>query len=139
MTPTVTISSARVPHQVFILGTFFLYGVATLFLYSRIATNSLRAFPEPWGRAFVAGLTLGAGLVLWAAIRDDVYSVLRYERTGHVVLAGFFSIYAAWSIGITGWGGTAFWGTLLGMAGASVWRFRQIGRFVRVAKKASQP
>jgi hypothetical protein len=133
--PTVTISSARVPHQVFILGVFFLYGLASLSLYDRIATNSLRAFPEPWGRAFVAGLTLGAGMVLWAALRDDLYAIVRFERTGHVILAGFFSVFAAWSIGITGWTGTAFWGTLLGMAGSSVWRLLQIRRFVTAAKK----
>jgi len=135
---TVTISSARTPYQVFILGVFFVYGMASLFLYSRIATASLKAFPEPWGRAFVAGLTLGAALVLWAALRNDVHTIVRFERTGHVILAGFFSVYASWSIGTVGMAGTAFWLTLLGLAGASVWRFLQIRQFVGVARKVSR-
>lgn len=125
--------TARQPHQVYILGVFLLYGLASLPLYQRIATVSVKDFPEPWGRLLIAGLAVGSALVLFAAWRNTPHAVTRYERAGHCLLIVLFAFYGGWSMLRNGLSSTAFWGVLIGLAGASVWRLLQVRTDVRAA------
>lgn len=120
------IRTARQPHQVFILGVFLLYGLASVPLYSRIATRSVKDFPEPWGRLLIAGLAVGSALVLFAAWRNNKDAVTRFERSGHYLLIILFAFYGGWSLLRNGLDSAAFWGVLFGLAGASVWRLFQV-------------
>lgn len=129
----VGIRTARQPHQVFILGVFLLYGLAAVPLYDRIATSSVRDFPEPWGRLLLAGLTVGSALVLFAAWRNNKDAVTRFERSGHYLLIILFTFYGGWSMLRNGLASAAFWGVLIGLAGASVWRLFQVHVDVRRA------
>lgn len=128
-----TIPSARQPAHVLILSAFLLYGLATPFFYDQIVTNSIRQFPEPWGRAFIAVMSLGAAMYLWTAWRNTLHAIVRVERAAHWLLIALFLIYAMWSVDVNGARGAAFSIVLVALAGASVWRLLQIRTFRRAA------
>ncbi len=126
---TVSVASARQPTQVMLLSGFVLYGLWATAQYSAVASGALRNFPEPWGRVFLLLMILACSLVLWAAWTDQPRDIVRAERAGHMLILTIFTIYALWSIVLVGTFGAACWISVLMLAGASLWRLRQIKAF----------
>lgn len=134
-----TISSARTPERVLINSAFAVYAVAALFLYDRLATSTVRSFPEPGGRIMLALVALGCGAVLTAAVRNDVRSITTLERPGHILLTWMYLGYGCWNVVINGLFAPSmvFTLVLLAMSGVSAWRLAEIRAFRREGKRVA--
>lgn len=134
---TVTLATGREPYKLTVMTWFLIYGVMSVFAYDRIASAAVRAFPVPWGRAFLLLIGVCSAAVIAAAVRDTVYTALRWELPALIVLNMLFLIYAGWSFVISGEHGVVFSGWLLFLAPAGMARMMQILVFRARANQVS--
>lgn len=132
----IVIPSGRNPFEVAILLACVMFGLTGLFAYDEVATNSLRAFPELWGKVFLGSLVVGAGVALVGIARSNLVGLFQ-ERSGLVVLIGACSSYALWALGANGPRGIGFALLMFSIAGASAARIREIHKGRDLAKKYS--
>lgn len=131
MPDSVVISSPREPVAVTVLGAFLLFCAIATFFYDRVATNTLRAFGDIGGRAFLVLLALGCFLYLLAAWVDTPQAILRFERPAWILLTSVFLIFGSWSVYLSGSRATAFFLVLFALVIAAQWRLWRIRRFRR--------
>lgn len=119
------IRSGREPFEIALLAAVTLYGIAATIFFDAVSVTTLRSFPVPWGRVFIAAFGLGSGIALWGAVQASITGIL-VEKAGLWLVAGLGSAFAIWSFGVNGIKALAFVILVLGVAGASAARLRQI-------------
>lgn len=132
---TVTLATGREPYKLTVMSWFLIYGVMSVFAYDRVASAAIRNFPVPWGRAFLVLIGICSAAVIASAIRDTIYTALRWELPALIILNMAFLIYAIWSYQISGERGVVLSGTLLFLAPAGMARMVQILVFRARANK----
>ncbi|KJK44433.1 hypothetical protein UK23_29470 [Lentzea aerocolonigenes] len=131
------IPSGREPFQITVLAAVVLYGLAALVDFNRFATSTLRVFPDPWGRVFIAGFALSAFAALAGMIMGNVSGVL-IERIGLWPLAGIGAWYGLWSLGVNGSRALGFAAFLFALAIASICRIWKIRRAKQLSGVAAE-
>lgn len=116
----------RNPFQILMIAAFGLYCIAGLIAFDRIATSTLRSFPQPWGMVFLAVAGLACSIALTGTIRSGSVRGVLLERAGLTGLAGVAAAYAVWGLAGNGLRGLAFALMLSAIAIASAWRIAQI-------------
>lgn len=119
------IRSGREPFEIALLSAIVLYGVLATIFFDQVSVTTLRSFPAPWGRLFIAAFGAGAAVALLGAVQPTITGIL-IEKMGLWSVAGLGSAFAIWSIGVNGVKALAFAVLILGVAAASAARLRQI-------------
>jgi hypothetical protein len=124
------------PFQVATLFLSLFYGVVASAWYEQVASTSIKLYPGPGGRIFLAGLVLGS-LTALLGIRNKTLRGIRVERSGLLLLALWGSLYAVWTPFAIGWRGLGLilWmGLLISVPGYIVARRR--GKAIDAAERA---
>lgn len=127
------LTSTRNPFETLIVAAFGLYCGVALVAFDKVATNTLRNYPAPFGHLFLAVGLVTCSVALTGIIRAATVRGVLWERAGLTGLAGVGFAYACWGVGTTGVRALAFCLFLMAMAGASTWRAVQISRARKVA------
>jgi hypothetical protein len=132
-----TTASTRNPFQVFLILAMGIQAIIGSFYFNQAASAALRAFPEPWGRVFLAFTAVTCVVVLVGMSRPNSPEGILIERAGLYGLSGVTIAYALWAIGQSGFRATSF-ALILGAMGMSgVCRARQITRAYNNARRRS--
>jgi hypothetical protein len=124
------IRSGRHPHEVCLLGVCVLSGATGLINYSKVASSTVRALPEPWGMVFYATMLAGAVIALAGVLLPGLKGPL-IERSGLLILASLFTGYGIAVLAAAGARGLFFSAFVGGFAIANLVRYVQIGRELR--------
>lgn len=133
----VTLRSGREPFEVALLTAITLYGIAATIAFDKFGVTTLKSFPEPWGRVFIAAFGAGALVALVGVLLNSLTGVL-VERIGLWLVSGLGIAFALWSLGTVGARALAFVLLVLGVALASVVRLRQIHRQQKITSTAAR-
>lgn len=121
----VTIPSARQPDTMLLFGAFLVY--CTLALATDAPVGDLSRL---WRTVLLGAIALGSSMVLAAAWRNTVYTLVRFEQPGRLLLAGTLLIYSGWQVKAGNPAGLVI-AAPLGIS--SLIRLWEIKRYIRVA------
>jgi hypothetical protein len=132
--PPVVVTGRHRPHEVTLLVFCALLGVA--FVAGARPPGSVEEAIPSWLRWTWYLLLLVSGTAgLVSLLLRDVYLALVMERGAMFGQAAAFTVYALAIFALGGWQGLAAGGLCAALATASVWRFRQVSRDIRLVRR----
>lgn len=108
------------PYKWCVLAETVVFGILILVFFDRLTGATLKSFPEPSGRVFVAGLVFTAGLSLYGIIRRRTVRGVLYERAGQLGFGILLIGYAIWALILFGAPAFSFAGLILSRAVAAI-------------------
>lgn len=118
----------RDPFKTLVLAVSVLYSPFAFIRFDALGSGTLHAFPNPFGRVFLAWLFVSSAIALYGVIRQRTVQGVLWERAGLCGVGGLFLIYGSWAYIVFGGRATGFASLLIALGIAAIVRIGQINR-----------